>query len=400
MQEPEIPANEAERLAALNAQAIMDTEAEDELDRITRLLAETLDTPIALVSLVDDKRQWFKSRVGLDATETPREISFCGHAVASGQPLIVNNALEDERFRDNPLVEGAPDIRFYAGIPLKTASGHILGTLCAIDREPRDLTNEQRFFLESLAGVAERHLNLRHKMLGLQSENDDLERLVAMAVHDLKNPLSGIIGLARLMQAVPPEPADLEEFADLMASGALLLDAMVLNLLDTVTQRNASMKAHIQHECAASLIRSVEKELRVVASEKMQTLSVELDSDSIMAFFDPHLVRRILHNLVMNAFQYTDPGKEVRVTARIDGDALAIFVEDSGKGIPADERESVFEPFKRSTTGGCSRNKGLGLSFCKMAAEAHGGSIAVTESSSGGAKFVVRLPQTAYPLRP
>ena len=120
MQKPEIPANESDRLLALNRYKVLDTLPEQEYDDLTQLAADICGTPISLISLVDQDRQWFKSRVGLDATETPRDISFCGHAVADGEILNIPDATQDVRFADNPLVLQDPNIRFYAGVPLIT----------------------------------------------------------------------------------------------------------------------------------------------------------------------------------------------------------------------------------------------------------------------------------------
>lgn len=159
MQTPTIPDDETQRLQALQGTALLDTPAEERFDRLTHLAQQLLGVPIALVSLVDTERQWFKSRQGLDACQTGRDISFCGHAILGTDLFEVTDASTDSRFADNPLVAGAPNIRFYAGVPLSTASGYRIGTLCVIDHQPRQLSAEQRRCLCELAACVETEIN-------------------------------------------------------------------------------------------------------------------------------------------------------------------------------------------------------------------------------------------------
>jgi GAF domain-containing protein len=146
--------DEATRLAALADSGLLDTPAEARFDRVVRLAAQVTGSPIALVSLLTSTRQWFKARVGLEAQETPREWAFCSHAVLAGGTFVVEDAAADPRFRDNPLVQGDPKIRFYAGVPLHDGSGQTLGTLCVIDREPRKLRGAELQALIDLADIA------------------------------------------------------------------------------------------------------------------------------------------------------------------------------------------------------------------------------------------------------
>jgi len=158
MRAAEKPVDESKRLETLRALKILDTSPEERFDRLTRLAKRLFGVPISLISLVDDDRQWFKSKIGLDATETPRDISFCGHAILGDEAFLVPDAALDERFSDNPLVTGDPKIRFYAGCPLSVSNGSKIGTLCLIDRQPRVLSDDDRELLADLAAMAEQEI--------------------------------------------------------------------------------------------------------------------------------------------------------------------------------------------------------------------------------------------------
>ncbi len=172
MIKPPLPLDETARLKSLQSLRILDTHPEERFDRVTRMAQRIFGVDICLISLLDSDRQWFKSRQGLDACETGREISFCGHAILDDQVFIVENALEDERFFDNPLVTGSPDIRFYAGRPIKSPDGHRIGTLCLIHPEPHSLTDDEIANLNDLACMVEDELTLLS-----QTSVDDLTKL-------------------------------------------------------------------------------------------------------------------------------------------------------------------------------------------------------------------------------
>lgn len=158
MQKPAIPSDEHTRIDTLRALNILDTSPEERFDRLTRLARRLFGVPIALVSLVDTNRQWFKSAAGLACSETPREVSFCGHAILQDDIFLIPDALRDERFHDNPLVTGDPGVRFYAGCPLTVPNGSKLGTLCLIDQKPREFDQDDMALLRDLARMAEQEL--------------------------------------------------------------------------------------------------------------------------------------------------------------------------------------------------------------------------------------------------
>jgi diguanylate cyclase (GGDEF)-like protein/PAS domain S-box-containing protein len=189
---PPIPADDAARVQTLRALGILDTPPEQEFDAIVRLAAEICGVPIALVSLVDESRQWFKAKVGLDAGETPRDQAWCAHAINEDETMVVPDASKDPRFVDHPLRLGAPNVEFYAGVPLRTSSGHAVGTLCVIDHAPRNLSPAQRAALEALAAQVVRLLELRRTALDHRAALASLEADAAAARREVEAaPASG-----------------------------------------------------------------------------------------------------------------------------------------------------------------------------------------------------------------
>ena len=188
MKAPLIPENEVERLSALRECLLLDTPQEANFDNITQMAQQLFGTKIALISLVDRERQWFKSRQGLDATETGRDISFCGHAILDSEVFQVPNATRDSRFADNPLVTDSPDIQFYAGAPLSTREGQRIGTLCIIDDQPRELSDHEIALLRSLASCVETELELRRQSL----QNQALQQLTAITSLDFSDPINAL----------------------------------------------------------------------------------------------------------------------------------------------------------------------------------------------------------------
>jgi len=176
---PPVPQNEAKRLKVLWQYEVLDTVPEELFDDLAELAAQICEAPIALISLVDEKRQWFKSRVGTTVNETSRDISFCAYAITQNDLFIVPDALRDERFARSPLVTSDPKIRFYAGAPLITPDGHALGTLCVIDKVPRELRLEQKQALRILARHVVSQLELRRRSRELAAAREEHQEFEA-----------------------------------------------------------------------------------------------------------------------------------------------------------------------------------------------------------------------------
>lgn len=268
---PPFPMDETERLARLRLLNVLDTSPEPIFDALTRTASLICDVPIALVSLVDSDRQWFKSNIGLDGvSETPRELAFCAHAILASEVMEVPDASQDPRFQDNPLVTGKPDIRFYAGAPLVMLGGETIGTLCVIDTKPRDLSALQRTTLENLAEAAVRALEMRQKALELDSFHSQLLKKAEgvnakeMLYHAIVEDQTDLISLA-----LPTGELTFVNEAYATHFGLAPSEMRGRNLLDYVSLNDKqAVSAHLQTLCTAPGVATGENQMRSAAGEE------------------------------------------------------------------------------------------------------------------------------------
>ncbi len=402
------PANEVERLKALQRYNILDTPEEVAFDDLAALASYICGTPIALVSLVDANRQWFKSKVGLVATETPRELAFCAHAILSpAEPLIVPNALQDERFATNPLVLSDPNIRFYAGVPLVTPDNYSIGTLCVIDRTPRQLTSEQIEALRSLGRQVISQMELRinlskreqveaelRRALEKEKELNELKsRFISMTSHEFRTPLTSILGSAELLKHYShkwSEEKKLVHFERIHSNVEhlveLLNDVLLIGQVEAGKLEFNPKPLDVVQFCC-SLVEELQLSAR---SEHKIVFTCQLKG--FEACLDEKLLRHILSNLLTNAIKYSPTGSTVNFEL-VCQNGLAIFqIQDSGIGIPEEDQEHLFESFHRAKNVGNIPGTGLGLAIVKKSVELHEGKITLNSKVGVGTTFTVTIP--------
>ncbi|MDX2055004.1 MAG: ATP-binding protein [Polyangiaceae bacterium] len=390
--------SETRRLAALADYRVLDTPEEVAFDNITEMSARLFEVPIALVSFVDSTRQWFKAHTGLAIRETPREYSFCDHAIQADRTLLVPDASEDERFRTNPLVTGDPHIRLYCGVPLHTPQGEGLGTLCLIDRVPRTLSEKEIETLSAIARQVEIELEIRRRLALLQehlAKNREAQRskelMTSMLVHDLRGPLTS---LTLLTTAIKPadsgsQQALLEATSEVSRMRHMLNDVLDICLHQQGAFRLRKTELELQ-PWVSDLVRRMERITRLQG----QPLLLELPESTIVVNADPEVLGRVLENLINNASHHGPADSAIRIKGEVSGGSLQIEVADGGRPIPAHMRDRIFAPFERIEAEGemPRTGYGLGLSFCQLALLAHGGTIRVIENAAHGNSFILELP--------
>jgi signal transduction histidine kinase len=394
---PKLP-DEVARLQELESYSILDTLPDSDYDNLTAIASEICNTPVSLISLVDNNRQWFKSHHGLEVSETPREYSFCAHAIERpSQVLVIPDARRDKRFLNNPLVTGDPYIVFYAGVPLVGENGSPLGTLCIIDKKPRRLTESQKQSLEALANQVMKLLELRkskHKLQRanqqLEEKNQMLEKFAQLAATDIKSPLNNIRNVYTTFLKKYQDKLD-EKGVQLLTSvknSTLRLTNLVDGLL-----RNAKadrLKRLEKSSVHLSDVRKAILELYPPSEDYM----IEFFFESQAFYLNQVVLEEILINLVSNAIRYNDKViAQVEVGAREDERYYEFFVSDNGPGIEEAQHTKIFEMFTvlQPTDRYGEYGTGIDLANVKKLVEEFGGEIAVDSSLGEGTIFTFSL---------
>lgn len=401
MKKPRQPQNEAFRLATLQEYNLLDTLPEKDFDNLTRIASQICGTPVSLITLVDQERQWFKSRQGLSVTETPREFAFCAHALLEpDQPLIVPDSTQDERFHHNPLVTGEPYVIFYAGVPLLSEEGYPLGTLCVIDHQPRQLNDEQIAALKALARQASHLMELGRKVAQLERRERELEAARSeltqfnyMLTHDIKSPVSNIAGLLENLHAdLSARLTDEERLPlDLVRESVAALQ----NLVDGTLRYYQQSQLKQASPEAVALPDLLQQILQLLPPPAHIELRYSSDLPTIRA--NRFALEKILFNLIDNAIKYHDKpsGGWVAVSLEEREFHYHLQVSDNGRGIHPAEQAKIFNLFEnlRNRDHRHQQGTGIGLALVQKTVRQLQGEISVESTPGEGTTFSIRLPR-------
>jgi signal transduction histidine kinase len=395
-----LPVNEDDRLAALYSYSILDTAEERDFDELTTLASAICQTPIALISLVDDKRQWFKAHRGIEAKETPREYSFCAHTIVADQDImVVDDATTDERFANNPLVTGDTNMVFYAGVPLINEDGLTLGTLCVIDHNKRELSEEQASSLKIIAKQVVDKLEMKRKNLALAKLNQELldsnvfiQKFASMAAHDIKNPLTSILLASQALKIQLQKAGDERsiKLADINIASTQNLMHLVDDML-AYSRNPALLLANKENVYLPEMLKkvialvSVPAHFDIILSVQNATIQV-----SVVA------LEQIFINLLTNAIRYNDK-KEGKVHIRFTEDESHYHfeIEDNGIGIAKEYHDKIFQNSFTLKIADRYNQKGtgIGLSTVTDLVAAMKGTIRLESEIGQGSTFFVRIPR-------
>src|SRR3989338_3571483 len=418
MKHAPIPDNEQERLLSLHKLGLLDTNPEERFDRITRTATKIFHVPISTLTLVDERREWFKSCQGLPNREGSRAISFCGHALLANEIFVMPDTKKDIRFFDNPMVVGKPYIRFYAGVPIMNADGQRVGVFCIKDIEPRKFSKADGEILVGLAGWAELEVNSRNlslaleerkeieqKLIGektkLKTANKKLESLdklkdefLSIASHELRTPLTAINGLVSMILGgeYGEVNANLREpLGDVNASSERLIHLVNYLLSLSRIQAGKMMYTFSEFSIADAVNQAVhlllplseQKGLRLTIA-KLEPVIIQGDSDK---------VKEVLNNLIGNSLKFTDKGS-ITISTKSEPDKINVYITDTGIGITKDDQNKLFGMFEQLESGkDKSASTGLGLHISREMVRKMGGELWIEKSETGiGSTFAFSLP--------
>lgn len=382
---------EEKRIQVLRSYDILDTPPDGTFDHITRMAAEILDMPIAIVSLVDTDRIWFKSKFGIDVQEIEREPGLCASAILSNDIYLVEDAKKDIRTLSNPLVAGSFGLRFYSAAPLTTRDGYNLGTLCVIDKRARKFSDKKKKVLRDLADLVVQQMELRLEARTAVKHHNQLLNITA---HDLKNPLSIMPLLADLIIHNKDNPKAIDDIAQQIKSAGKRMTKIVNDILDAAREDTGRLQLRLKPVNMVKLVKGVVASNSALAKNKDQVIKLNCVREC-SAYGDQQRIIEIVDNLINNAIKYSPYEKEIHVSLSGKNGMAVLEIKDYGPGLTKDDLKNLFRKFtslSAQPTGG-ETSSGLGLSIVKHLVDAHRGKIYAKSDGAGkGTAFIVELP--------
>ncbi len=394
------PKNEKARLKALYEYDILNTVTEEEYDRIAKIAAEIFDVPVTFISLLDENNQWNKASHGIDMQIIPREIAFCNHTILNPYDvLVVPDLRKDERFANNLLVANAPNVVFYAGAPLTTSKGHVLGSLCLLDAKEKVMTETQIEALKALSREIMAKLELRKKVRDLEiaerqlkKANIQLKGFARLVSHDIKTPVVSISMLAGIL-------SNKFKNTDAASHESVLLikesSRELLTFIDEMLQQAEDGGLHkkiARSSCSRSVLESV---VKLTATDAKVTIELEGEFPTIP--IDKSSMQQIFQNIIANAVKYTDKEiTKIKISSKSDDSHHYFSISDNGMGIPKSELNNLFKFGTTMSTIDKYGNKGTGygLARVKDIIEGHNGQITVKSKLKSGTTFTVALQRS------
>lgn len=395
------PSNESERLRELMRYEVLHTQYEEDFDDIVRLASSICETPISTITLIAQNQQWFKAHIGVPHRDGDRDTSFCGHAIMGTDLMVVPDALQDERFADNPLVQHDPSIRFYAGCPLISANGFPLGTLCVIDRIPRQLNPTQEMSLKVLSGQVVKLFELRLRNREIESQRARLEefgtvqnKIISIISHDVRGPLASLKSLLELVRSDQVSPEDAKNLFGILDKQ---LDGTMGMLTNLVEWGGLLMRKPALDIGTVDLHNLVEHKIIPILAPFADPKKNQIRSlirPGLRVRGDEYALRFILRNILSNANKYTSEGIiQLSATEKPDG-IIQLQISDNGCGMDETQLKNLFQwDQKRKSREGTHREKGsgLGLILAREFAESMRVTIEATSNPGEGTIFTLIL---------
>lgn len=399
---PNTISNEKQRAEELYRFDILDTPYEDEYDDIVKLASSICNTPISAITLVESSRQWFKAKVGLEDSETSRNVSFCAHAIAANTDLYeVEDASQSEIFFDNPLVTGNPNIRFYAGVPLVSSNGFKLGTLCVIDTKPKLLTPDQIFALKVLGTQIMKLLELRiaykkveQKRKAQKQQIEMQNKIIAVIAHDVRSPVASLKTVVELANS---EVLSNEEVRELTVMSEKQLDGTLELLNDLLEWGQVQLLAQKEEENTLvnlyEIVKDKYRKFETTLALKGNTLVNAIDKNFELKC-NEGVIRFILRNLISNANKFTLKGL-ITVNAVVENKKSIIKVADTGVGMSQAVISKILANDSKYTSLGTNNEKGtgLGIMLIKDFILKMNGEINFESELQKGTTVIVQIPQ-------